>query len=236
MLTVRVVAGRSTRFWGYVNHNRKDYDQAYQEAEKGSPPSTSHCFTPFLQGSGRPPYTTAPVDIIPHCDTVVKAVCLPPLLDRPGSGRAVGPAPQERKKGTAQVSEQYLFYVPLAVGAALGGFLLFDGLHGGLALLKYEDAHESGGHVGAGGVPRDQGRRQSGALLQVAGESGTVHLFLAVGALEGRAGEDGGEDQRLRRLGLARKELCHHLPVKAWRVEYAIWPASGTHAISGILH
>ena len=33
MLTARVLAGRSTRFWGYVDHDRKDHDKAYRETQ-----------------------------------------------------------------------------------------------------------------------------------------------------------------------------------------------------------
>ncbi len=32
-LTARVQAGRSTRFWGYVNHHQKDDDKTHHKAK-----------------------------------------------------------------------------------------------------------------------------------------------------------------------------------------------------------
>ena len=51
-LAARVVAGRLTRFRGYVDHYRKDNDGAYQEAQESLPLLFSH--KPHLpsQGSG----------------------------------------------------------------------------------------------------------------------------------------------------------------------------------------
>ena len=51
MLTARVLAGRSTRFWGYVDHDRKDHDEAYRETQGSRPASVSHLHHPLSQGS-----------------------------------------------------------------------------------------------------------------------------------------------------------------------------------------
>ena len=52
MLTARVLAGRSTRFWGYVDHDRKDHDEAYRETQGSRPAPVSHLHHPLSQGSG----------------------------------------------------------------------------------------------------------------------------------------------------------------------------------------
>ena len=52
MLTAWVPAGRSTRFWGYVDHDRKDHDKAYRETQGSRPASVSHLHHPLSQGSG----------------------------------------------------------------------------------------------------------------------------------------------------------------------------------------
>ena len=50
MLTARVLAGRSTRFWGYVDHDRKDHDEAYRETQGSRPASVSHLHHPLSGG------------------------------------------------------------------------------------------------------------------------------------------------------------------------------------------
>ena len=47
-----VAAGRLTRFWGYVDHDRKDHDEAYRETQGSRPASVSHLHHPLSQGSG----------------------------------------------------------------------------------------------------------------------------------------------------------------------------------------
>ena len=52
MLTAWVAARRSTRFWGYVDHDRKDHDKAYRETQGSRPAPVSHLHHPLSQGSG----------------------------------------------------------------------------------------------------------------------------------------------------------------------------------------
>ena len=52
MLTAWVAARRSTRFWSYVDHDRKDHDEAYRETQGSRPASVSHLHHPLSQGSG----------------------------------------------------------------------------------------------------------------------------------------------------------------------------------------
>ena len=41
-LTVRGLAWRSTRFWGYVKHDPEDHSQTYQKPQELCPASRSH--------------------------------------------------------------------------------------------------------------------------------------------------------------------------------------------------
>ena len=52
MLAARGPAGRLTRVWSYVEHHRKDDEQAQQEAQGFRPAALSHPHHLPSQGSG----------------------------------------------------------------------------------------------------------------------------------------------------------------------------------------
>ena len=67
MLTARVPARRSTRFWSYVDHDRKDHDEAHRETQGSRPAPVSHLHHPLSQGSGQPPqYNSVLETIVPY--------------------------------------------------------------------------------------------------------------------------------------------------------------------------
>ena len=43
-------AGRLTRFWGYVNHNRQDYEETHQKPQDQCPAFRSHLPHPLPKG------------------------------------------------------------------------------------------------------------------------------------------------------------------------------------------
>ncbi len=57
MLAVGGQDQRLTRFWGYVDHNHKDYEETYQKTQEASP---SHPHHPLSKGVANRHIATAP--------------------------------------------------------------------------------------------------------------------------------------------------------------------------------
>ena len=75
MLTAWVAARRSTRFWGYVDHDRKDHDEAYRETQGSRPAPVSHLHHPLRKGVANRRNTTASLRRLYH--TAQKSQALP---------------------------------------------------------------------------------------------------------------------------------------------------------------
>ena len=55
MLTARGQAGRLTRFWSDVKHDRNDHEHTHNESQDSHPAPRFHSPHPLSQGSGQPP-------------------------------------------------------------------------------------------------------------------------------------------------------------------------------------